>query len=743
MIGAKFAAGFIARRGKSKPADMKNSFGLTERNQLAAAMKRHWLDWLIVLLLAVAFWHGTPKPVLLTCLGAILIAVEINNFILWRFREDAKREEKNLVWLRLIQVGAFLYGSVWGIASVVLFHFSDLQTEPVLLIGLMAIVGIWCLSHAASSFLIHLFALPASLPLLTVMTIQGSNTKLLIVAIAVIFLGYGIRLLRMVDSNYRNTLMTSARRKAESGLSSELQTLLEQDRARLQSLLDAVPIPIVVSKRSTGELLYMNKSTVKVMGLQEAVRPGTKTTDFFKRPEERERLAQQLADKGGIADFEINLRRADGSDFWVLYSASQMIYDGTSSIIGVFVDITARRKADEALRESEEKFRLFADHAHDIILMYDMKGICRYVSPSVQSRLGYSPDAVTGKKIQEFVHPDDLSELIDEERNNLKSRPANYTHLYRVQHADGHWVWTETTSSPERDPDTGRVKHIFAVSRDVTDRILYEEELKDARERAESADRAKSEFLAHMSHEIRTPLNAVIGFSEVMRDELFGKLGSPRYAEYIQDIHNSGTHLLALINDVLDLSKIEAGKFELLEDKVAINDIAETVCRIISERAKAKQISIITHLPDEVYLWCDRRAITQVLINILGNAVKFTPEGGEIQFDCEIAANGDLIIRVTDNGIGIAQEDLPRVLEPFVQSRGSVGVAANETGTGLGLALSNSLLQKHQGTLELSSKLNIGTCLTLTLPAARVIEVNSVSEGNHDLQHGNNIASLR
>ena len=293
-----------------------------------------------------------------------------------------------------------------------------------------------------------------------------------------------------------------------------------------------------------------------------------------------------------------------------------------------------------------------------------------------------------------------------------------------MRHADGHWVWTETTSNPERDPETGKVKHIFAVSRDVTDRILYEEELKQARERAETADRAKSEFLAHMSHEIRTPLNAVIGFSEVMRDELFGEIGSPRYAEYIQDIHNSGTHLLALINDVLDLSKIEAGKFELLEDKVAINDIAETVCRIISERAKAKKIAIHTSLPDEIYLWCDRRAITQVLINILGNAVKFTPEGGDIHLDCQIAPNDDVIIQVTDNGIGIAQEDLPRVLEPFVQSRASVGVATNETGTGLGLALSNSLLEKHQGKLELSSTLNVGTCLTLTLPAARVVEVN-------------------
>ncbi len=703
---------------------MKSASGLAEYNQLTTAMTRHWLDWLIVMLLGITFWHNTPTAVLLTSLGAVLLAAEINNFILWRFRRDPKQNERNRLWPRLIPFGALLYGSVWGVASVVLFHFQDTQSAPVLLIALIAAVGGWCLSHASSTILTYLAALPAGLPILVAMTIQGNSSDLLIVAIATIFMGYGMRILRMVDSSYRRALTTSARRKAESGLSTELQTLLEQDRARLQSLLDAVPIPIVVSKRSTGELLYMNKSTVKVMGLEEAVEPGTKTSDFFKRPEERARLAQELADKGGIADFEINLRRADGSDFWVLYSASQMIYDSTPSIIGVFVDITSRREAEEALRESEEKFRLFADHAHDIILMYDTDGTCRYVSPSLQSRLGYDPESVIGQKIQNFVHPDDLSQLADFNKGSLKARPAGFTHLYRVRHADGHWVWTETTSNPERDPETGKVKHIFAVSRDVTDRILYEEELKQARERAETADRAKSGFLAHMSHEIRTPLNAVIGFSEVMRDELFGKIGSPRYAEYIEDIHNSGTHLLALINDVLDLSKIEAGKFELLEDKVAINDIAETVCRIISERAKAKQIAIHTSLPDEIYLWCDRRAITQVLINILGNAVKFTPEGGEIHFDCQITSDGDLVIQVTDNGIGIAQEDLPRVLEPFIQSRTSVGVATHETGTGLGLALSNSLLEKHQGKLELSSTLNVGTCLTLTLPAARVMEVN-------------------
>ena len=693
--------------------------------QMPKNIQHFWIDWLIIIAVSLSFWKDVPDSILKIACAAVISGLLLHRFICGKFLPAKGREPASgaLKWLQLTSFA--VAGAGWGYFLTSLYAFKTPFTEPILLLAAVAILGSWALSNIYSRHALYLFTTAICAPLLAVIFLERDPYHLVIGGLLTVLLIVGLRHINSLKSGWQSNLQETALKEREIKSSKELKALLEKDRARLQSILDAVPLPIIVSRNATGELLYMNRTTVETLALEEASSQDTSYTDFFVDPIDRNRLADEVARKGSLSDVEVNLKRADGTEFWALYSASQTVYDGTLAIIGVFVDISARRAAEQALQQSEAKFHLFAEHAKDIITTFDMHGICLFASPAIEEILGYAPAEFIGTQFQNYVHPEDISATFANDFQQLSVIKPGANHIYRMRHKDGHWVWTETSASTEHDPETGKPTHLFAVSRNITDRVLYEQELKAAREHTIAADRAKSEFLAHMSHEIRTPLNAVIGFSEIMRNEIYGKLGDPRYVEYMDDIHDSGTHLLQLINDVLDLSKIEAGKFELLEDRFAVAIIAETACRIIRERARVKDISIAILIDNDLHVWCDRRIMTQVMLNILGNAVKFTPDGGQVTLRSEICQSGALKIHITDTGIGISEEDLAKVMEPFGQASQDATMAANDTGVGLGLSLSRALMEQHDGSLEITSKLNEGTTVTLTLPAARVVEYHT------------------
>lgn len=239
-----------------------------------------------------------------------------------------------------------------------------------------------------------------------------------------------------------------------------------------------------------------------------------------------------------------------------------------------------------------------------------------------------------------------------------------------------------------------------------------------ARREAERSNRAKSQFLAQMSHELRTPLNAVLGFSELLLSETFGPLGNPRYLEYAADIRDSGSHLLSLINDILDLSRIETGQMVLAEEAVDVGAAVAQALRMIAPRAAQAGVRLSGDVPDDLpYLMGDQRAMLQMLLNLLGNAVKFTPEDGEAMVSAMLLPDGGIGLMIADTGSGIPESELDRILEPFERAD-SPDVRRTE-GTGLGLPIVKRLAERHGGRLELTSEAGVGTTAILIFPARR------------------------
>jgi signal transduction histidine kinase len=261
-----------------------------------------------------------------------------------------------------------------------------------------------------------------------------------------------------------------------------------------------------------------------------------------------------------------------------------------------------------------------------------------------------------------------------------------------------------------RTSDGGQVR----LETEITETKRQERELRQATEIAEAANRSKSAFLANVSHELRTPLNAVIGFSDLLRSELFGPLGSRRYVEYADDINSSGRHLLELISDLLDFSRIEAGRYKLSLEPTDLRNLIEDAARLVSPAAEEGQIKLTTQVAADLgRVPLDRRAVLQVLLNLLSNGIKFTPPGGSVTVNARVV-EGDVQVSVADTGIGIAESDLPRLARPFEQVDNAL--TRTKAGTGLGLAITKALLEQHGGRLKIVSQLREGTTVTAYFP---------------------------
>lgn len=378
-------------------------------------------------------------------------------------------------------------------------------------------------------------------------------------------------------------------------------------------------------------------------------------------------------------------------------------------------DVTDRHNSEILLRESEARYRAMIDLSPDAIYVHKLGIIVVCNEAAIKLFGASSADQLIGRELLDLTHPEHReaarrrrSSVVEEGTRTLAMRQKRLR-------LDRSWFWAEVAAAAiDWEGERGGV----VVLRDVTTQIAAEEELIRSKEEAELANRAKTEFLANISHELRTPLNAIIGFSDLMQREMLGPLGNEQYSSYIRDIHQSGSHLHDVINDILDLSKIEAGQMELQETMVDVKRTIERCIRVVATRADDHGLTLSTDLPDTLpSIFADERKLKQILINLISNAVKFTTKGGSITIDAASGSDEGVTIRVIDTGIGIAAENLPKVFRPFEQVDNSLSRA--HEGTGLGLPLTKSLVELHGGSIEIESELGVGTIVSVRLPANR------------------------
>lgn len=466
---------------------------------------------------------------------------------------------------------------------------------------------------------------------------------------------------------------------------------------------------------ATDDMPYWSPGLYRILGLDPTKPPVRDALMNMAHPDDREmfRMAfRSVIESPGPFHLRWRLIRADGAERHLEVNGDvESDEDGAMvAVVGIVSDVSARVEAEEQLRGAVDAFRLLTEEANDLICRHDMTMAIRYCSPAITRMLGYDPSEMLGTVFTGIIISDDLPELARTHRELLRPG-ASRTLMLRMRHKDGRELWVETVCRSVGDPVSGRVHEIITVSRDATARKTAELEINKARETAESANRTKSRFLATMSHELRTPLNAIIGFSDMLKSELFGPLG-PRYKEYSELIHESGTLLLDLINDILDMSKIEAGKFELALEAFDAGDAVEASTRLLKAKAEQNGLALTVHSDGPAPIRADKRAIKQILINLIANAIKFTPRGGTVDVS-SVDAGDHVLLTVSDTGVGIPADDLPRLGRPFEQATQDASLA--KAGTGLGLALVRSLAQLHGGDLQIESVVGRGTTVTVTL----------------------------
>lgn len=373
-----------------------------------------------------------------------------------------------------------------------------------------------------------------------------------------------------------------------------------------------------------------------------------------------------------------------------------------------------QRAVERAAREGEARYRVLAENGTDLITRHNSVGAVEYASPSGRALLGCAPAELIGHGLFDRVHVADrpafLHALSETDRTG---EPRSLEFRLRGGEGTSGFLWGEMYCRAALDAATG-ARSVVAVTRDITAARQQKQQIAAARASAEAADQSQIQLIAHVSHELRTPLNAIIGFSELLERELFGKFEMARHRDYIRLIHSSGEHLLQVVNSVLDMSKIEAGKFTVEAAPFPVAPVVDGVLEMMSQQIAGRSLTLVRqidrNLPDLV---ADRRACRQILLNLLSNAAKFTAPGGTITVTVR-QEHDDLVLSVRDTGIGIAANDLPRIGTPYVQLAQDRG--ERDEGTGLGLSVVRGLTELQGGSLALESEAGRGTTATVRLP---------------------------
>jgi PAS domain S-box-containing protein len=493
----------------------------------------------------------------------------------------------------------------------------------------------------------------------------------------------------------------------------------------------------VASASGGGDRLVFSGDTEEVLGapVAELNRAATSPLIAMAHPEDCDRILKEwrafMASTETAWTFEYRLARSDGEIRDVSVSAEKVVNDRgpLGQVIGVVQDITDRKRSELAIARNETLLR----HAHRLsrvgYWVWEPRDVEQatdrgwlHVSSEFADILGVQVGEIPLEEtdmVRKFVHPDDLPTAIAAVEGFVNRTAERYNAQFRAVRPDQSIAHLHMEAERLRDPQ-GRILYEIGVIQDVTEQREREIELLTAKRTAEIANRTKTQFLANMSHELRTPLNAVIGFSQLIRDQAFGQIPE-RYVTYADDINSSGKLLLALINDILDMSRIEAGQQKLMEEVISIDSAINDCVRMVASKVADGGVRLIVENKGPLpALRADERALKQVLLNVLSNAIKFTPQGGSVTVAAEAMNGRRLDIRISDTGIGIAEEVIKDLFLPFRQADASI--SRRFGGSGLGLAISKKLMELHGGEISIDSHPGRGTRVTLHMPAERVVE---------------------
>ena len=458
-------------------------------------------------------------------------------------------------------------------------------------------------------------------------------------------------------------------------------------------------------------------------------------------PKYREIVQHALSQAATFGAFETTfpVTGLDGAVRWIDargQARGARTEEGFASILGVALDITEARRAKAHAQAAESRLRDGIESVSDAFALFDRQGRLILCNQAFKDAFGLQPEMT-----RRGASKDELNRIAALAIKCEHPASSDRAGVHEVELHDGRWLQlserftsdggavvtaTDLTTIKRQEAETQRAAASLRATVDQLESSqeklsLLARKYEIAMTRAEAANQAKSEFLANMSHELRTPLNAINGFSEIMAGEMFGPVGDARYKGYAADILRSGQHLLSLINDILDMAKIEAGKMTLHYEKVSLKEVCEDALRLMRGRAEEAGLTLVLDAPDVQDIDADQRGMKQVMLNLISNAIKFTPEGGSVTVSVREIERGRQKVSVADTGIGIAAEDLGRLARPFEQVEGQHSKTTQ--GTGLGLALTKSLIEMHHGLMTMDSEPGSGTVVSFDVPVLRPAEL--------------------
>lgn len=518
-------------------------------------------------------------------------------------------------------------------------------------------------------------------------------------------------------------LMTRDRRTSQGGLVSvqtditkikHTEEALRTSERKFWSVFHASPSLMSITTQDAGRFLDVNAKWVDVMGYDYAEAIGKTVDDLgiLVGPQTRQNMLSGFNDDGMLSDFETKLKTHNGDTRDFLMSGVRMKVEGEEALLLVCHDITERKRMEVALKSSEHEVRTILDNIIETFYRADINGNVTMASAAVKNLLGYVSDDLIGMQVSDLYADPSGRDRFLQDLKESGGRVQDYE--IRLKRKDGVGIWVATNTQFIYD-ENGTVNGVEGTIRDITRRKKIEHELLLAKEQAEHANAAKSDFLSGMSHELRTPLNAIIGFSQMM--DFQGPLLSDKQHEYLSIIHRSGEHLLGLINESLDLARVEAGRMEIRSQAVGVQGLIDDCVALVQPIAKEKKIefSVPPQDDDDPLILVDRTKFKQILINLLSNAVKYNITGGQVNL--MIAREDDAMLRidVTDTGQGLSPQDLDALFEPFQR------LGAEDTdveGSGLGLVLAKRMVEAMGGDIRVASAPGMGSTFSIFVPVA-------------------------